>query len=75
MSNIVIIIGTISGPIIAGLIYDQTGNYRIGFDILAAIAALGSVFFILARRPQPPPRLRQRAAGPEMSASVAASGG
>ncbi|MCC7363586.1 MAG: MFS transporter [Dehalococcoidia bacterium] len=54
VSNIVIIVGTISGPIIAGQVYDQTGNYRIGFDILAAIAALGSIFFILARRPARP---------------------
>jgi sugar phosphate permease len=52
VSNMVIILGTISGPLIAGFLYDQTGNYRIGFDILAMIAAAGSVFFILAKRPQ-----------------------
>ena len=33
--------------------YDQTGNYRIGFDILAVLAILGSVFFALARPPKP----------------------
>ncbi|MGH7751452.1 MAG: MFS transporter, partial [Gemmatimonadales bacterium] len=54
VSNMVIIVGTISGPVIAGLLYDQTGNYRLGFDILAGIAATGSVFFILARPPSPP---------------------
>ncbi|MBA4179518.1 MAG: hypothetical protein C0506_02920 [Anaerolinea sp.] len=54
VSNMVIIVGTISGPLIAGLLYDQTGNYRVGFDILAAIAAAGSVFFILARKPAGP---------------------
>ena len=57
-SNMVIIFGTISGPLIAGLLYDRTGNYRIGFDILAAIALAGSVFFLLAKKPAPPPRLR-----------------
>ncbi len=57
VSNMVIIVGTISGPVIAGLLYDQTGNYRLGFDILAAIALCGSIFFVLARRPDPPPRL------------------
>ena len=61
-SNMVIIFGTISGPLIAGLLYDQTGNYRIGFDILAGIALAGSVFFLLAKRPLPPPRLRLAAA-------------
>jgi MFS family permease len=53
----VIIFGTISGPLIAGIIYDQTGNYRIGFDILAAIALAGSVFFLLARKPTRPGRV------------------
>lgn len=56
-SNAIIIIGTVSGPIIAGYMYDQTGNYRIGFDILAGLAAAGSLFFVLARQP-PRPRVR-----------------
>jgi sugar phosphate permease len=54
VSNLVIIIGTISGPVIAGYMYDQTGNYRVGFDILAIIAAAGSIFFVLAPRPARP---------------------
>lgn len=56
VSNMVIILGTISGPLIAGFMYDRTGNYRIGFDFLAAIALAGSIFFILARKPAPPRR-------------------
>lgn len=56
VSNMVIIVGTISGPLIAGYLYDQTGNYRVGFDILAAMAFAGSIFFVLARRPKPPRR-------------------
>ena len=56
VSNLVILLGTISGPIIAGVLYDRTGNYRIGFDILAVMAASGSVFFLLARKPGPPVR-------------------
>jgi MFS family permease len=59
VSNLVIIVGTIAGPLIAGVVYDQTGNYRVGFDILAGMAAAGSVFFILAKKPAPP---RRRAA-------------
>lgn len=57
VSNMIIIVGSISGPFLAGFMYDQTGNYRVGFDMLAAIAATGSIFFILARRPAPPTRL------------------
>ena len=51
VSNTGILLGTISGPLVAGLLYDRTGDYRLGFDILAAVAACGSVFFILARKP------------------------
>lgn len=57
-SNMVIILGTISGPLIAGLMYDRTGSYRVGFDILAAIALCGSMFFLLAKKPERPQRLR-----------------
>ncbi len=56
VSNGIIIIGTISGPLLAGYIYDRTGSYSLGFDILAALAAAGSVFFLLAKRPTRPPR-------------------
>jgi MFS family permease len=55
-SNMIIILGTISGPLIAGYMYDQTGSYKIGFDILAAIALSGSVFFMLATKPSRPSR-------------------
>lgn len=56
VSNVIIILGTISGPIIAGVVYDRTGSYQLGFDILAGIALVGSVFFVLARKPAPPRR-------------------
>lgn len=54
VSNMVILTGTIFGPLIAGALYDRTGNYRLGFDILAVMALAGSVFFLLARRPSAP---------------------
>jgi MFS family permease len=53
VSNIVVTMGNMAGPLIAGYVYDQTGSYRIGFNILAAIAAFGSAFFYLAKRPAP----------------------
>ncbi len=56
ISNMVVILGAIAGPLLAGYVYDRTGNYRIGFDLLALFAALGSAFFALAARPKPPER-------------------
>ncbi len=56
VSNGVIIIGTIAGPLIAGYMYDTTGSYRFGFDMLALMSGAGSIFFVLAKRPKPPVR-------------------
>lgn len=62
VSNGIIIIGTIAGPMIAGYMYDTLGNYTLGFDILSAMSGAGSLFFLLARRPAPPQRLQEEAA-------------
>lgn len=53
-SSMVVMFGMMSGPIIAGLMADRFGNYQLGFTILATLAAFGSIFFILATRPDPP---------------------
>jgi len=52
MSSLIIVIGQIGGPLIAGVAADLTGNYRAGFTLIAVLAALGSLFFLLARRPR-----------------------
>jgi sugar phosphate permease len=57
VSNALIIIGTITGPMVAGYMYDTTGSYQVGFDVLAAMSGAGSIFFVLARRPKPPVRI------------------
>jgi sugar phosphate permease len=54
LSFMVIMIGQIGGPMIAGFLADLTGNYRAGFTLLALLAVLGSLFFIAARKPQRP---------------------
>ena len=41
---------------VAGIFADATGNYRTGFTILALLAGLGSLFFLLAKRPPRPAR-------------------
>jgi sugar phosphate permease len=54
LSYMIIIIGQIGGPMIAGVFADATGDYRAGFTLLAVLAGLGSIFFLLARKPTRP---------------------
>ena len=54
LSTMLIMFGNISGPLIAGSLADITGGYKAGFTVLAVMAALGSIFFILAKRPPLP---------------------
>jgi sugar phosphate permease len=54
LSFMIIVVGQIGGPMIAGIFADLTGNYRTGFTILALLAGLGSLFFVLAKRPRLP---------------------
>jgi len=51
LSSIIIVIGQIGGPMVAGVLADLTGNYRAGFTVLALLAGLGSLFFLLAKKP------------------------
>jgi MFS family permease len=52
LSSLILILGQIGGPIVAGAFADWTGDYRLGFTILAALSGLGSLFFFMARRPR-----------------------
>jgi sugar phosphate permease len=54
LSFMIIVIGQVGGPMIAGILADMTGNYRAGFTTLALLAGLGSLFFLFAKRPAPP---------------------
>src|SRR6185503_6284104 len=56
LSFMIIVIGQVGGPMIAGMLADITGNYRTGFTLLALLAGVGSMFFVLAKRPVPPLR-------------------
>jgi sugar phosphate permease len=51
VSSLVTMFGSITGPIVAGAIADRTGNYELGFTILAVLAGMGSAFFLFAKRP------------------------
>jgi sugar phosphate permease len=54
LSFMIIVVGQIGGPMIAGAAADLTGNYRAGFTLLALLAGVGSLFFLLARKPPRP---------------------
>jgi len=54
LSSMIIVVGQIGGPLIAGLLADLTGSYRPGFTVIAVLAGMGSLFFLLAKRPASP---------------------
>ena len=50
-SFLITVIGQIGGPMIAGVLADLTGDYRLGFTVIAGLSGLGSLFFFFARKP------------------------
>ncbi len=56
ISSLVLMIGIVGGPLLAGILADVTGSYATGFTILALLAGAGLVFFVLATPPPPPVR-------------------
>jgi MFS family permease len=58
LSSMIMVIGQIGGPLIAGVFADWLGNYRVGFTLIAVLAALGSLFFWLAKPPGVTPPVR-----------------
>lgn len=54
LSSMIIMFGQIGGPLLAGILEDVTGSFRIGFTIVAVTASLGTMCFAFASRPAPP---------------------
>ena len=54
LSAAIIALGQIAGPMVAGVLADLTGDYQLGFSLLALLSALGSLCFILATKPVKP---------------------
>ena len=52
LSTLITVFGQIGGPLLAGAFADWTGNYRAGFTLLAVLAGVGSLFFLLAKPPK-----------------------
>jgi len=57
-SSMIIGLGTMIGPMFAGVVYDLTGTYHIAFVVTAIAAGLASLFFVFA---PPPPNPGSRA--------------
>lgn len=53
-SSLIVMFGSMSGPILAGVLADLLGNYRLSFLILAGLAVVGSSFFLFATKPRNP---------------------
>ena len=53
-SSLIMMLGTMSGPIIVGILRDTTGTYTAGFSVVTIGASLAIGFFLLASRPTPP---------------------
>jgi len=73
ISSMVVMLGMIAGPLVAGILADRTGSYVTGFTVLATLAALGSIFFLLARRPDPPDPAQRRVPLPSAAATAPTS--
>ena len=51
-SNVIVTLGTISGPVLAGLFADANGNYTLAFIVLAGLSLLGACVFVFATPPK-----------------------
>ena len=59
-SSLIMMLGTTSGPIVVGVLRDQTGGYTTGFTTITIVASLAVVMFALATRPNLPQELEDR---------------
>ena len=56
-SSLVIMSGMMVGPLFTEYMADSLGDYKLAFSILATITGLGSLLFLMAKSPPPPPRV------------------
>lgn len=54
LSAMITAFGQSMGPLVAGILGDATGDYKLGFSVLATIAMFGAVVFWAAKRPPDP---------------------
>ncbi len=61
LSALIVMIGQIAGPLVTGALADSTGDYELGFTLMALMSGAGSLFFLFATRPRLPGRLSAQA--------------
>ncbi|MBU6188501.1 MAG: hypothetical protein KGR68_04225, partial [Betaproteobacteria bacterium] len=54
VSAVVVAIGQVAGPLVAGVFVDLMGDYRLGFTVLALVSLGGAWAFIAAVQPMHP---------------------
>lgn len=51
VSAVPLMIMTMTGPVVAGALFDRYGDYRLAFISLAAVGFIGSLSFLFAKKP------------------------
>lgn len=52
ISSMIVMLGTMGGPVISGVMVDHFGDYRLAFQGIALSASIGAVCFWAARKPK-----------------------
>ena len=53
LSSMIVMLGTMGGPVLSGILVDRMGNYSLAFQLISLSAGVGAVCFWAARKPQP----------------------
>ena len=56
VSMMLLAIGNVFAPLLAGYMADRTGSYQLAFVVMGVLGGVGSMFFLLAKRPTRPAR-------------------
>jgi len=53
LSALIYVAGQVGGPLLAGVLADLTGNYRLAFTVIALLTGAASLFFLCLQRHRP----------------------
>ncbi|MFM8548412.1 MAG: hypothetical protein ACKODB_12520 [Betaproteobacteria bacterium] len=58
VSTVIVAFGQIGGPLVAGVLADLTGDYRLGFTLLSLVSLGGAWLFLAATPPVHPSQIK-----------------